>query len=78
MTEKDIEKIEKIIDSVPNPYPEDLFSPIDKKLFPHIDNYLQKQFSVSLARLSGNIGRFVFENTKKDIIKKLKEKLEEE
>lgn len=52
-----------------NPYPEDVFLPIEKGDFDRINDLLKKEMGYSIDRLSGNMGRKLY----KSIIEALKE-----
>ena len=73
-----IEKIEKIINSIRNPYPVEIFPEIPDEVPPAVHDFLKEKFGISLDDLSAHIGRIVFECTKKVIIRALKEELEGE
>ena len=52
-----------------NPYPEDVFLPIEKEDFDKINDLLKKEMGYSIDRLSGNMGRKLY----KSIIEVLRE-----
>jgi len=52
-----------------NPYPEDVFLPVEKEDFNKINNLLKKEMGYSIDRLSGNMGRKIY----KSIIEILRE-----
>jgi len=52
-----------------NPYPEDIFLPIEKEDFNKINDLLKREMGYSIDRLSGNMGRKLY----KSIIEILKE-----
>ncbi|HDJ96538.1 MAG TPA: hypothetical protein ENG45_00515 [Candidatus Aenigmarchaeota archaeon] len=44
-----------------NPYPEDIFTPISKEEWKKINEVLKRELGVPLDRVSGNIGRKLYE-----------------
>ena len=52
-----------------NPYPEDVFLPIEKEDFNKINNWLKKELGCPIDRLSGNLGRKIY----KSIVEEIKE-----
>ena len=52
-----------------NPYPEDVFLPIEKEDFNKINNWLKKKLGYPIDRLSGNLGRKIY----KSIVEEIKE-----
>lgn len=65
--EKCRQKVDTLISQ--NPYPEEIFTPIPKEDFIKIDDLLKKELGYPLDRLSGNIGRKLYNS----IIETLKE-----
>ena len=65
-------KIEQIIRSIPNPYPEDIFTPIDSATLKEIHELLQREMNMPLDRLSGEIGRRVIEAFREQVIREIK------
>ena len=57
----DLKRIVESIRRIPNPYPEDIFTPIDSATLKEIHELLQREMNMPLDRLSGEIGRRVFE-----------------
>ena len=45
-----------------NPYPEDVFLPIEKEDFNKINGLLKREMGYSIDRLSGNIGRKLYKS----------------
>jgi len=63
----------EIILSLENPYPEDVFLPVDQDTYEKIHEMLQKEFNMSIDRLAGHIGRKLFKGLKKSILRKIEE-----
>jgi len=71
-------KIEQIIRSIPNPYPEDIFTPIDSTTLKEIHELLEREMNMPLGRLTGEIGRRVVEAFREEMIRTIKVYLDEE
>jgi len=52
---------------VKNPYPEKIFPPIEEEEWRRIDELLRKELGFPLDRVSGNIGRIVWNNLMEDV-----------
>jgi len=63
--------------SLENPYPEDVFLPIDQETYHRIHQMLQKEFNMPIDRLAGHIGRRLWEGFRNQMLKKIEE-IEEE
>jgi len=71
-------KIEQIIKDIPNPYPEDIFTPIDSATLRKIHELLQEKMGIPLDRVSGEIGRRVVEAFREEVVRRIKMYLDEE
>ena len=65
--------IREIISSLENPYPEDIFLPIDQDTYNRIHEMLQKEFNMPIDRLAGHIGRKLWKGLKNSILRRLEE-----
>jgi len=65
--------VREIILSLENPYPEDIFLPIDQDTYEKIHEMLQKEFNMSIDRLAGHIGRKLWKGLRKSILRKMEE-----
>jgi len=73
-----MKKIEQIIKDIPNPYPEDIFTPIDSATLRKIHELLQEKMDIPLDRVSGEIGRRVVEAFREEVVRRIKMYLDEE
>lgn len=71
-TLKERNKIIKMVEDKENPYPIDVFGELSPINLVSIHDMLEKKFGFPLDRLSAHIGRFVFNNTKEEILTKLR------
>jgi len=62
---------------VKNPYPEKIFPPIEEEEWRRIDELLRKELGFPLDRVSGNIGRIVWNNLMEDVKSAVQGLLEE-
>ena len=60
-----------------NPYPEKIFPPIEEEEWRRIDELLRKELGFPLDRVSGNIGRIVWNNLMEDVKSAVQGLLEE-
>ena len=74
----EIKKIEQIIRSISNPYPEDVIPPLDSAILEKIDELLQREMNMFLIDLAGEIGRRVIEAFREQVIREIKVYLGEE
>jgi len=68
----DIKTIEQIIRNIPNPYPKDIFTPIDSATLKEIHKLLMREMNMPLDRLSGEIARRVIEAFREQVIREIK------
>jgi len=73
-----MKKIEQIIKDIPNPYPEDIFTPIDSATLRKIHELLQEKMGIPLGRVSGEIGRRVVEAFREEVVRRIKVYWDEE
>jgi len=73
-----MKEIEQIIRSIPNPYSEDVISPVDSAILEKIDKLLQREMNMFLIDLAGEIGRRVIEAFREQVIREIKVYLDEE
>jgi len=74
----DIKTIEQIIRNIPNPYPKDIFTPIDSATLKEIHKLLMREMNMPLDRLSGEIARRVIEAFREQVIREIKVYLDED
>ena len=68
-----LEEVKEAIMSIKNPYPEDVFLPVDQNTYHKIHQMLQREFDMPIDRLAGHIGRKLFEGLRRLIIQKIDE-----
>ena len=70
--ESENEKLKDIVEEISNfqPYPEKIFTPIDDVDYDKIDKLLEKEFGFRIDRLSGQIGRELWNRVSAEIKRK--------
>jgi len=63
----------ELVSSLKNPYPEDIWLPIDQDTYHRIHKTLQKEFNMPIDRLMGHIGRRLWEGFRNQILRKIDE-----
>jgi len=63
----------KLVSSLKNPYPEDIWLPINRKTYLEIHKMLQKEFNIPIDRLMGHIGRRLWEGFRNQMLQKIDE-----
>lgn len=69
--EEIIEAVKEKLDERANPYPEDIFVPLSKEDLKNIHELLESRLGIPLDRVTGHIGRYVFNIRKQEVIEAL-------
>ncbi len=68
-----IEKVRERVEKMENPYPKDVFLPVDQETYLKIHECLKKEFNMPIDRLAGHIGRRLWEGFKERILREIRE-----
>jgi len=63
----------ELVEEFKNPYPEDVWLPIDQETYHKIHEMLMEKFGMPIDRLAGHIGRKLLEGLKKAMLRRIEE-----